>query len=59
MKPYSVDCEKNSSKQEQKVSIRTTAAIFAVSKSLIQMLVNNKNRGSVQPKPRENPGIFI
>ncbi|TAD93451.1 MAG: transposase [Oscillatoriales cyanobacterium] len=42
--------------QEQKLSIRKTAEIFAVSKSLVQKLVKQqKIEGNLQPKPRGKP----
>jgi transposase len=41
---------------EQKLSIRKTAEIFAVSKSLVQKLVKQqKIEGNLQPKPRGKP----
>jgi transposase len=58
MKTYSVDLRKKivAAHQEQKLSIRTTAAIFCVSKSLVQKLVKQqKIEGNVQPKPRGKP----
>ena len=58
MKAYSVDLRKKivAAHQEQKLSIRKTAAIFSVSKSLVQKLVKQqKTEGNLQPKPRGKP----
>ncbi|MEG4032210.1 MULTISPECIES: IS630 transposase-related protein [unclassified Microcoleus] len=58
MKAYSVDLRKKivAAHQEQKLSIRKTAEIFAVSKSLVQKLVKQqKIEGNLQPKPRGKP----
>lgn len=58
MKAYSMDLREKivAAHQQQKLSIRATAAIFAVSKSLVQKLVKQqKIEGSLQPKPRGKP----
>ena len=58
MKAYSVDLRKKivAAHQEQKLSIWKTAAIFSVSKSLVQKLVKQqKTEGNLQPKPRGKP----
>jgi len=58
MKAYSVDLRTKivAAHQDQKLSIRKTAAIFSVSKSLVQKLVNpQKIEGNLQPKPRGKP----
>ena len=58
MKAYSVDLRKKivAAHQEQKLSIRKTAAIFSVSKSLVKKLVKQqKTEGNLQPKPRGKP----
>ena len=55
MKAYSVDLRTKIvvAHQDQKLSIRKTAAIFSVSKSLVQKLVKQqKIEGNLQPKPR-------
>lgn len=58
MKAYSVDLRTKivAAHQDQKLSIRKTAAIFSVSKSLVQKLVKQqKIEGNLQPKPRGKP----
>ena len=58
MKAYSVDLRKKivAAHQEQNLSIRATAALFAVSKSLVQKLVKQqKTEGNLQQKPRGKP----
>ncbi|WP_051041640.1 hypothetical protein [Oscillatoria nigro-viridis] len=53
MKAYSVDLRTKivAAHQDQKLSIRKTAAIFSVSKSLVQKLVKQqKIEGNLQPK---------
>ena len=58
MKAYSVDLRKKivAAHQEQKLSIRKTAEIFACSKSLVQKLIKQqKIEGNLQPKPRGKP----
>jgi transposase len=58
MKAYSVDCAPFivAAHLEQKLSIRKTAEIFAVSKSLVQKLVKQqKIEGNLQPLPRGKP----
>ena len=58
MKAYSVDLRSKivAAHLEQKVSIRKTAEIFAVSKSLVQKFVKQqKIEGNLQPKPRGKP----
>lgn len=58
MKAYSVDLlsKNSSSPSRQKLSIRKTAAIFSVGKSLVQKLVKQqKIEGNLQPKPRGKP----
>ena len=58
MKAYSVDLRSQivAAHLEQKLSIRKTAAIFSVSKSLVQKLIKQqKIEGNLQPKPRGKP----
>lgn len=53
MKAYSVDLRTKivAAHQDQKISIRKVAAIFSVSKSLVQKLVKQqKIEGNLQPK---------
>ncbi|MEG4235905.1 hypothetical protein QUA40_28290 [Microcoleus sp. Pol11C3] len=53
MKAYSVDLRKKivAAISEQKLSFRKTAAIFSVSKSLVQQLVKQqKTEGNLEPK---------
>jgi putative transposase len=62
MKAYSVDLRTKivAAHQDQKLSIRKTAARFSVSKSLVQKLVKpQKIEGNLQPKPRENRDTVI
>jgi transposase len=57
MKAYSVDLRKKivAAHQEQKLSIRKTAAIFSVSKSSFQKLVKQqKTEENLLPLPRGN-----
>jgi len=58
MKAYSVDLRSKivAAHLEQKLSIRKTAEIFAVSKSLVQKLVKQQQiEGNLQPKLRGKP----
>ena len=58
MKAYSVDLRAKivAAHLEQKLSIRKTAEIFAVSKSLVQKLVKQQQiEGNLQPKLRGKP----
>ncbi|NEQ78586.1 MAG: transposase [Okeania sp. SIO2C9] len=58
MKAYSVDLREKivTAHLAQKLSIRTVAARFSVSKSLVQKLVKQqKTEGNLQPKKRGKP----
>jgi putative transposase len=58
MKAYSVDLREKivTAHLVQKLSIRTVAARFSVSKSLVQKLVKQqKTEGNLQPKKRGKP----
>jgi len=62
MKAYSVDLRTKivAAHQYQKLSIRKTAAIFSVSKSLVQKLLKQqKIEGDLQPKPGGNRDTVI
>lgn len=58
MKSYSLDLREKivAAHLTQKMSIRKVATMFAVSKSLVQKLVNlQQTEGNLQPKPRGKP----
>ena len=58
MKAYSVDLLSKivAAHQDQKLSIRKIAAIFSISKSLVQKLVKpQKIEWNLQQKPRDEP----